>query len=95
MDGEHWTPLADAVVRDFNPRLSALQLQSASFAAESAWDSPFQDEKIALPYQAPVFLDLPLRTGEPVRHVRLRVDLDLQPGNNLILLSLAELSVFP
>jgi hypothetical protein len=94
VDGEHWSPLADAVVRDFSPRLFALDLQSSGFAHDSAWDSPFEDEKLDPRYEAPVFLELPLRTEEPVRHVRLRVELDHQPGHNLILHSLAELSVF-
>ncbi|MCY1078271.1 hypothetical protein [Archangium lansingense] len=95
VDGQQWTPLAEAVVRTFEPQRMDLDLQSNAFANESSWDSPFQDERLAPPREALVFLDLPLQTQEPVRYVRLRAEPDYQPGRNLYLYSLAELSVFP
>ncbi|HEX8823995.1 MAG TPA: hypothetical protein VF794_29015 [Archangium sp.] len=89
-DGEHWFPLANSLLRDRSRREAILDSMSAGFADDSAWDSPF-DGKLELYDRAPVFLDLPLETPEPVRQVRLSVQ---RNGSAAPMNTLAELSLF-
>jgi hypothetical protein len=90
-DGERWFPLAESLLRDRSRRQAILDSINAGFADDSNWDSPF-DGKLELYDRAPVFLELPLATPEPVRQVRLSVE---RSGSPTPLNALAELSLFP
>jgi hypothetical protein len=89
-DGEHWEPLVDRVLLDRTRREAVLQSENERLAQDTAWNSPF-DEKLELFEDAPLFLDLPLETAEPVRQIRLSVQTE---GSSRALLSLAEVSLF-
>jgi hypothetical protein len=93
VDGEHWLPLATAVVRQLDRRKATLEGINESFADNTAWDSPF-DGKLELYDRVPVYVDLPLETPEPVRHVRLQVEAEGEEKSIRFLRSLAELSLF-
>ncbi|HEX8436411.1 hypothetical protein [Archangium sp.] len=92
-DGEHWVPLTERRLRDRTRREAILRSEYENLALDTAWNSPF-DEKLELYDQAPRFFDLPLKTLEPVRHVRLSLDRG-QSEAPLLLFSLAEVSLFP
>ncbi len=90
-DGERWFPLAESLLRDRSRREAIVDSMNAGLADDSNWDSPF-DGKLELYSRAPVFLELPLATPEPVRHVRLTLHKNGAVGS---MTALAELSLFP
>jgi hypothetical protein len=92
-DGEHWVPLAHTLLRSRTRRDANLQSVNEAFAHSTSWDSPF-DGQLELYNQSPVFLEVPLESAAPVRHVRLQVEIDSTDRPVRRLYSLAELSLF-
>jgi hypothetical protein len=92
-DGESWAPLANVLLRNRSRRDANLQAVNEFFADNTSWDSPF-DRPLELYSQLPVFLDVPLESAGPVRHVRLQVEIDSTERPIRGLFSLAEVSLF-
>lgn len=93
VDGESWLPLANTVLRTRTRRDANFQAMNEFFADNTAWDSPF-DGKLEQYSKLPLFLELPLESTEPVRHVRLQVEVDGLESPRRLLRALAELSLF-
>lgn len=96
-DGEVWRPLTRTVVREVDsPDNSGLDFLYSNFIALTQGDSPFADLPLALGNQEPLFLEVLLEDGGPVRFVRLSVETLTFGGGTrpVVLSSLAELSVF-
>ncbi|HEX8700845.1 MAG TPA: hypothetical protein VF815_18515 [Myxococcaceae bacterium] len=93
-DGASWFPLADLVLRTRDLQQSAIDSMNAAFAHSTSWDSPF-DGELEQYEQLPVFLDVPLQSADPVRHLRLQVHAQSEDvSGRRILFSLAEVSLF-
>ena len=94
VDGEHWLPLASTVLRTRSRQEAVIHSVNATFADNTAWDSPF-DGPIEQFDRLPLFLEVPLENAEPVQHVRFQVDAESEElSGPRLLFSLAEVSLF-